>query len=68
MAAVITIGAQASLIDAVRAGDSPTVRALLAKKADVNAAAADGARMVSRERPVATRVARRRELRGTHPS
>ena len=42
VAAVITIGAQASLIDAARSGDAATVRALLARKADVNATAADG--------------------------
>ena len=42
VAAVITVGGQASLVDAAKAGDTNTVRALIAKQVDVNAAAADG--------------------------
>jgi ankyrin repeat protein len=38
----IAIGAQGSLADAVRHGDAATVRAMLGRKADVNASAADG--------------------------
>ena len=42
LAGVIAAGAQTSLIDAARSGDSTTVRVLLAKKADANASSADG--------------------------
>ena len=42
LACVIAAGAQTSLVDAARNGDAATVRAMLAKKADVNAATADG--------------------------
>src|SRR5688572_21041143 len=38
----IAIGAQGSLIDAAKNGDAAAVRAMIAKKADVNATAADG--------------------------
>ena len=42
MAAAIGLSGQGSLVDAVRTGDMPGVRNLVAKKANVNAAAADG--------------------------
>ncbi len=42
LTAAISVGGQASLVDAARAGDTTTVRGLLAKKADVNLAAPDG--------------------------
>jgi ankyrin repeat protein len=38
----VALNAQGSLIDAVRSGDTAAVRALLARKADVHAIAADG--------------------------
>src|SRR5262245_16806445 len=38
----IVLGAQTSLVDAARSGDAAAVRTMLAKKADVNATAADG--------------------------
>ena len=39
---VFAVAAQGSLVDAAKSGDEATVRTMLAKKADVNAAAADG--------------------------
>ena len=38
----IGVGAQSSLVDAARSGDSVAIRRLLSRKVDVNAAAADG--------------------------
>ena len=37
-----TAGAQSPLVDAVKAGDTAGVRALIEKRVDVNAAEADG--------------------------
>src|SRR6187549_2166051 len=39
---VLGIAAQSSIVDAARGGDAAAVRALLARKADANATAADG--------------------------
>jgi ankyrin repeat protein len=38
----VALGAQGSLVDAARSGDAAAVRGMLAKKADVNVASADG--------------------------
>ena len=42
LSSAVTLGAASSVADAVKSGDVQTVRALLQKKADVNASEADG--------------------------